>query len=188
MLSRHRCVVTMVVAVVLLAGSARTLAQRVADHKVTVHAKLSHNKVAAGSAFYAMLVVEVHDGWHINSATPSDENQIETVVNLGAIEGIRVEEVRYPQGILREFGFSDVPLDVYEGSVNILVKLHASETTKPGARTLPLLLAYQACNDNICLAPTSIVIDVPLEVAASGDDDVPVNQDFFKSSQDENHR
>lgn len=169
----------------VLAGSEVSRSQ---DHKVAVQVKLSHDKVAAGSAIHAMVIVEIHDGWHINSATPSDENQIETAVNIKTIGGIIAQGIRYPQGILRDFGFSDVPLDVYEGSVNILVTLHAAEQTKPGKYLIPMSLAYQACNDNICLAPTSVTIDVPLEIVAEGDDGVPINQELFKSHLEENHR
>lgn len=169
----------------ILAGSEVSRSQ---DHKVAVQVKLSHDKVAAGSTIHAMVIVEIHDGWHINSATPSDENQIESVVSIKAIDGIGIDTMRYPPGVLRDFGFSDVPLDVYEGSVNILVTLHAAEQTKPGKYLIPMSLAYQACNDNICLAPTSVTIDVPLEVVAAGEDGIPINQELFKSYLEENHR
>ena len=155
-------------------------AQTAAEHRVDVQARLSHERVSAGSEISVILVVEVQDGWHINSASPSDESQIETAVNAKLPEGFTISKINYPQGVMREFGFSDVPLDVYEGSVHILLELNVAGKVKPGTYTLPVSLYYQACNDNICLAPSSYDLRVALNVVPPGEVALPANQEMFK--------
>jgi DsbC/DsbD-like thiol-disulfide interchange protein len=155
------------------------------EEYVSATAKLSHDGVHAGSYFRAALLVTVRKGWHINSASPSDENLIATSAAFFPPPGLGVTGVRYPRGESKRFAFSDTPLDVYEGSAVILLRITAATEMKPGAYTLPVDISYQACNNDVCLAPATFRVVIPVQVLSPDVTPTPVNQGLFGGSTDE---
>jgi thiol:disulfide interchange protein DsbD len=152
---------------------------------VSVTAKLSHNGVHGGSSFRAALLVNVRKGWHINSASPSDENLIATSAAFFPPPGLGVTAVRYPPGEPKRFAFADAPLNVYEGSVVVLLKITAAAEMEPGAYMLPVEISYQACNNDICLAPATVKFVIPVQVVPPEVAPAPVNPELFGGSSDE---
>jgi DsbC/DsbD-like thiol-disulfide interchange protein len=152
---------------------------------VSITAKLSQEGVRGGSYFRAALLVTVGKGWHINSASPSDENLIATSVVFSPPPGLGVTGVEYPRGVARRFAFSDRPLDVYEGTVVIMLKISAASEMKPGAYALPVDISYQACNNDVCLAPATTKIVIPVQVLAPDVTPTPVNRGLFGGSRDQ---
>ena len=152
---------------------------------VSVTAGLSHDGVHGGSSCRAALVVTVRKGWHINSASPSDENLIATSAAFIPPAGLGVTEVRYPRGVAKKFAFSDGPLDVYEGTVVVMLKITAAPEMKPGTYALPVELSYQACNDDVCLPPATAKVVIPVQVLAPDVTPTPVNPGLFGGSTDQ---
>jgi DsbC/DsbD-like thiol-disulfide interchange protein len=155
------------------------------EEYVSVTAKLSHDGVHGGSSFRAALLVNIRRGWHINSASPSDENLIATSASFFPPPGLSVTGVRYPRGELKRFAFSDTPLDVYEGSVVIVLRITAAAGMKPGACLLPVDLSYQACTSDVCLAPATVKVVIPVQVLPPEVTPASVNQGLFGGSTDE---
>jgi DsbC/DsbD-like thiol-disulfide interchange protein len=149
--------------------------------KIDVEVKLSADGVHPDSIVVAALVVKIRKGWHINSAKPADENMIATSVEASPGHGIDVAGIRYPEGVSKRFGFSDVPLDVYEGSVIVYVKLHVRPGVSPGTLRLPVDITFQACNDRICVAPATLRVDIPVRVVQRGDRVLPANEELFQA-------
>lgn len=154
-------------------------AQKAGQHKVSVQAKLSQDYVHAGSMVEALLLVTIHDGWHINSATPTDENSIETSVEVDS-KIATLTDVRFPPGEEKEFDFADEPLSVYEGNIQIHLTLDIATDLKPGTYTLPVALGYQACDDKICLAPATLRVDIPISVVPATQRVSRINLDLFE--------
>ncbi len=155
------------------------------EEYVSATAKLSHDGVHGGSYFRAALVVTVRRGWHINSVSPSDENLIATSASFFTPPGLDVSGVRYPRGESKRFAFSNTPLDVYEGSVVIILRITAATEMKPGAYTLPVDISYQACNNNVCLAPATVKVVIPVQVLPPDVTPTPLNAGLFGGSTDE---
>jgi DsbC/DsbD-like thiol-disulfide interchange protein len=151
---------------------------------VSVTAKLSQDGVHGGSYFRAALVVTVRKGWHINSASPSGENLIATSAAFLPPPGLGVADVEYPRGAARRFAFSDRPLDVYEGTVVIKLRIAVASELKPGAYTLPVDISYQACNDDVCLAPATTNVVIPIQVLAPDVTPRPINPGLFSGGAD----
>ena len=151
---------------------------------VSVTAKLSHDGVHGGSYFRAALVVSVGKGWHINSASPSDENLTATSAAFFPPPGLGVTAVQYPRGAARRFAFSDSPLDVYEGTVVIMLRITVAAGLKPGAYPLPVEISYQACTDDLCLAPATANVVIPVQVLAPEISPAPLNLGLFGGSRD----
>lgn len=143
------------------------------DEKIGVQVKLSQEQVHDSSDILVALALLIEPGWHINSASPLDENLIPTSVEVAPSSGVALESIRYPKGMQRRLGFSEGPLDVYEGKVFILLKLHLESGVKFGEHNLEAAITYQACNESICLAPSVVRVAIPLHVVPRT---VPVKQ------------
>ena len=117
------------------------------------------------------LIVEatVDPGWHINSNHPSSPDYIPTQVELILPKGVTAGEVQYPAAEKTRLAFSSEELSVFTGDVQFRVPLKA-EVTIASNDTATITFNYQACNNNQCLAPTSIskVIGLSRIYQASG--------------------
>ena len=74
----------------------------------------------------------------------------------------------YPKGQVQKFEFSETPLDVYDGTITIRMKLQVDGNAPLGPAKLPMILRYQACNDRACLRPVKLPIVAELQIADAG--------------------
>ncbi|MBF8293464.1 MAG: thiol:disulfide interchange protein DsbD [Bacteroidetes bacterium] len=149
--------------------------------KVRVESKLSVDKAAAGSEFKAATILKIAEGWHINSNTPTYEYLIATSLEPQQREGFIVVDLRYPKGKNLKFGFAEDSLSVYEGSPTIFYTIKLSDRIAVGKDTLRAKLQVQACNDQVCLAPASIDVLIPLEIVGPDEKSNSINDDIFSS-------
>ena len=147
--------------------------------KVKVESKISVDKVPAGSTFKAAVLLTIEEGWHINSHTPTYDYLIGTTLELPQREGVIVTDVRYPHGINLKFGFAEDSLSVYEKSSAIFFTVKVSEKMATGHDTLRAKLEVQACNDQVCIAPATIDVLIPMEIVSAAEKSTPVNDDVF---------
>lgn len=113
----------------------------------------------AGKPYTVALHFRIEPGMHINSHTPKDEFLIPTVFSLPEDSGVKLQDVTYPPGVL-----TTLPLDpkeklsVYSGEFVLLVRL----VPAPGDRLVQAKLRYQACDNNACMPPRTLIaaIDV----------------------------
>lgn len=149
--------------------------------KVKAESKLSIDKAAAGSTFKAAVILTIAEGWHINSNTPTYDYLIATSLELRQREGFIVTDVRYPKGKRLKFGFAEDSLSVYEGSPVIFFTVKTSSKMPAGRDTLRAKLEVQSCNDQVCLAPASIDVLIPVEIVGANEKTTPINDDVFSS-------
>jgi thioredoxin:protein disulfide reductase len=100
--------------------------------------------------------LEIAPGFHINAHRPDADFLIPTVLTLSAA-GAEFEAPRYPEPIARSFAFSEgKKVLVYDGAIEILAR-------SPSAPTGPVKaqLRYQACDEERCLPPKTVAIDLP---------------------------
>jgi thiol:disulfide interchange protein DsbD len=147
--------------------------------KVSVDAKLSQNVVPVGSAFRAVVMLDIEDGWHVNSNQPTLDYLIGTSFSLDEFLGFSVLDSQYPEAEMLTFDFAQEPLAVYEGEVPVFLNIQTSDSLDPGSYTLKGQARVQACNDQVCLAPSTIDVDIPVEVSAAGTGFQSINQDMF---------
>lgn len=148
--------------------------------KITVQAKLSHDRIKPGSVCFALLVVTVQEGWHINSATPSDDNLVATSAEVQRTKVIDSVSIQYPPAVEREFDFTDGVLEVYEGMIKILVRLGIRKSAKLGAYLIPATIVYQACSNSVCLAPSAVQVNIPVRVTSDGRTIHEINKELFE--------
>ncbi len=100
------------------------------------------------------LLITIADGWHINAAEPLDKDLIATQLALSDILSWQLEWVSYPDVQIKRLGFSQKPLALYEGEIEITGQLVAAEA--PKTSPVFMTLTIQACNEQICLAPEQV--------------------------------
>jgi thioredoxin:protein disulfide reductase len=122
-------------------------------------------RMTAGSAANATIVLHVLHGWHINANPAANENSIPTVATLTGEAGLTPGTFVYPPPHVVKLPIDDQPLKVWDGDATLTVEIRAT-SIPPGSRTLHGSLRFQACNDQICLPPTSLPFEVAVEVGA----------------------
>jgi thiol:disulfide interchange protein DsbD len=128
-------------------------------------------RVAPGGSATAIVHLTLQPGWHVNANPPALEYNIPTTVSLAAVAGISAGKARYPKGRAQKFEFDETPLLVYDGSADVLIPISAAADATPGERTLAGTVEFQACNDQVCLAPTKVPFTIHVVVGAGDTSD-----------------
>lgn len=124
----------------------------------------SSYKVKQGTAAKLEIVLDIDGGYHINSNRPTDRNLIATALKFDKITGLTLSPVAYPKAKMQKFEFSKTPLSVYDGKAVLRLTARALPSLPAGNHTLKGKLTIQACNDQVCLRPQTVDVQIPLEV------------------------
>ncbi|MXW48068.1 MAG: hypothetical protein F4Z97_05470 [Gammaproteobacteria bacterium] len=102
--------------------------------------------------------VTLADGWHVQSNQPLADNLIATKIS-SVSEDWHLENATYPPADEAYLSFQTDPLSVWSGTVQIPVDFKAA-----GERdsALQLNLQLQACNDELCLLPENVQLELPV--------------------------
>ena len=107
------------------------------------------------------VVLTLADGWHVNAEEPLQDYLIGT--SLTGLSGAPLEDVVYPDPAIRTLSFQSSELALYDGEVVLSARL---PDTARGAFPAHVEVRLQACSDKICLAPETIVLEVPHNAAS----------------------
>lgn len=149
---------------------------------VRITPALSVDKVRQGASFNVAVVLDIDNGYHVNSNRPSEQFLIGTSLVLDRLQGLRTFAVRYPRPLVKKFAFSDKPLSVYEGRAILRFSAKAAPQLALGKQVLKGKLRVQACNDEVCLQPRTVEVEIPLEVVPAGADVRAINSELFGPS------
>ena len=149
--------------------------------KLQIESKVAVDRATPGSTIKAAVMLTIAEGWHANSNAPSEEYLIGTALEVKPMEGVILTDITYPQGKDLKFSFSEQPLNVYENTVPIFLSLRLSEKLKPGDYELNSVLTVQACDDNVCLAPSKISVIIPISITADPDSSTSIDDEVFKN-------
>jgi thiol:disulfide interchange protein DsbD len=149
-----------------LAQEASVADAAVSEEPLTIEAYSSRMEVAPGEDFRVLIEFIIDEGWHINSDRPFQEYLIPTQVGLSEESPFQAKEISYPVGENKAFAFSpDEPLSVFGGTVwaEMLVSPFLDAA---GTAPLEIEVTSQACNDRLCLAPTTQTLAIPITIDA----------------------
>lgn len=127
-----------------------------------VKASAGLTEVPVGGFGDAIVKVTVQNGYHINANPPSFPYLVATELDIPDTEEIAIDSTYYPPPLVKKFSFADEPIRVYEGETQLKVALVAMKTAGKGQRSLSGNLRIQACDDQVCYAPGSIAIALPV--------------------------
>lgn len=148
---------------------------------VKVETYQSLDKVYPGGEFKVAIEAVVMDTWHINSNKPKDEFLIPTTIILDDTTNFKLVKLVYPEAHDYKLDFSDTPLSVWEGKIYFGVLVKSASELLPGYYELILDIEYQACNNQSCLAPTSVKDTLRITIADKKDVVNEINQSVFKN-------
>ena len=132
-----------------------------------------------GSTVRAALQVTLERQYHVNSNTPLEGFLIPTVLTVTPPAGLTVSRIVYPKPIMLNVPFSEEPMSVFEQEFVIGVVLEVGQDVAPGTYPINIELAYQACNDQYCLAPTSRELASELRVVPGSEQITSVDNPLF---------
>jgi len=132
--------------------------------------------VHAGGPVRLALEVSLPEGLHTQSNKPRDPTLIPTEFTIDAPSGVRVDEVVFPPSTDLTQAGQDQPLAVFEHEFAIGVQVTLASSVPAGDLVLPAHLRYQACDANLCYAPTTADLQwtvhvTPAETAADSPGD-----------------
>jgi len=148
---------------------------------VSIETMVSVDYLHPGSRFQLAVIATLEEEWHVNSHRPSLEYLIPTELILNEVEGLRFGEIKYPPSIRLQFSFAEQELDVYEGKVVMVVPVTVAEKPGDEEKVISGSLRYQACNNEICLAPARKDVSIPIQIASLEQPSRPINQEIFGS-------
>jgi thiol:disulfide interchange protein DsbD len=138
--------------------------------RVAVETQLNQSAAVPGSEIQVAVVMQIEEGWHINSNRPTLEWLIGTTLTLNSLDGFEIKDIQYPPFKEYEFSFAEGNmLRVYEGNAPIFLTLGVNHETEVGQYTISGNLRVQACDDMVCLAPSNISVEFAVEVVESAD-------------------
>ena len=140
----------------------------------------SSDKAQRGHTVQAAVVMEIPQGFHVNSNRPLSKYAIATVLKIEAPKGIRVGGISYPRATVRRLKASNnQPLAVYEGRAVMRFTLTLPANFRQGVTALRVSLRYQSCNDEVCFPPQTREISMPIGVVGAGDSVKRINGNIF---------
>ncbi len=149
---------------------------------VTAHGVLSVNQVQPGSTFQMAIVMKFAPNWHAN-ANPAGVGLIPTEVILPDHADLVFGEVVYPKADILEIASLGGKVPVYHDEVVLGFQTTLLGSAPLGRMTLPFQLIYQACNDEQCLLPKTIDVNVAIEVVGMDQPIQPMNDAIFANLQ-----
>jgi hypothetical protein len=106
--------------------------------------------------------MEVAGGWHAYANPAGLENLIPTTVQVSAKGKLEDVKVDYPAGKQIKDPAVDQPVQVYEGKTVIKASFRRSLVGgKPDDSPLEVSVKYQVCNDQLCLPPNTVKLQIP---------------------------
>lgn len=111
----------------------------------------------------AKVPVQLRNGYHVNSNTPSDDYLIPLRLTWTAAP-LEMKDVVYPAPKMEKYEFSEKPLSVFTGDFEIATRFLVPASAPGGQQILTGKLRYQACNHKECLPPKTLEVKLPIEI------------------------
>lgn len=108
------------------------------------------------------LSFNIQPGWHINSDSTLDEDLVPTHISIMENQSTwRITDIEYPEPEIKILGFSKTSLSLFEKHFNVRLSLDLNGRNPDAIlNIIPLRINLQACNDEICLAPETLILNI----------------------------
>jgi DsbC/DsbD-like thiol-disulfide interchange protein len=146
---------------------------------IGINGFFSADKAQRGRTVQAAVVMDIPEGFHVNSNRPLGKYAIPTVLKIEAPGGIKVGPVGYPRSALRTFSFSQERLAVYEGRAVMRFNITIPANYDPGVIELRARIRYQSCSNDVCFQPVTRDVTMPIGVVGANESVKRINGQFF---------
>ncbi|HVO75738.1 MAG TPA: cytochrome c biogenesis protein CcdA [Ignavibacteriaceae bacterium] len=146
---------------------------------IKIQSYKSLDKISPGGEFKLAAKINIKDSWHINSNKPHEDFLIPTEFTIETNPNFILKSIVYPAPEDVKLAFSEKPLSVWQNEIIIAALIQTSDKIKEGEYPLVIRLNYQACNDHVCLPPSSAKDTIMIRAAGKEDVVNEINQDVF---------
>lgn len=129
----------------------------------TVSGSIGNGTIKRGGSTVGRIVLTIPGDLHVNSNNPRSKYAIPTTVKVTSGDA-KVGAVRYPAGKTKKFGFSETPINVYEGAPVFSFNVTVPTSFRGEVVTVKASVRYQACNDEVCFPPRTREITLTARV------------------------
>lgn len=150
------------------------------DPNISVVGYFSQNKAQRGRPVRVSIVIDIPNGYHINSNRPLETYLIATTVKVEPENGLRAGAVSYPRPLLKTFKFSKKQLSVYEGQVRLKFNVTVPANYSDDSAKIKARVRLQSCDDEVCFPPKNHDVNLKIDVVGANDRVQRINGWAFK--------
>lgn len=136
------------------------------QHAHVVDASFNFTALQPGQQAVAAFVVQIDNGFHAQSHTPSDPSFIAFKAKVTPEPRLKVYEAVYPPGEVHDYGDLG-KLNVYTGQLIIYLPVQVKPDAATGDLKLTGTLRYQCCDNNVCYPPSTMSFTVQTTVVSA---------------------
>ena len=141
-----------------------TLGQNNGTKAVSFSISSDRNVYSPGDTVLFTGTLNLDEGWHIHANIVEEDYLIPTKLSLDSSQAISLVRINYPQPDKIKLAFSEQKVLVFSDDFKINAVCLVSKSASPGYLTVNFTLAYQACSNDICLRPDSVICPVKILV------------------------
>lgn len=164
-----RAIASFFLLLTLIGFPAAFLAAPAPEPNISVVGYFSADKVQRGRTVRVGMVIDIPNGFHINSNRPLENYLIATQLKVDAPSGIKAGPVSYPRALLKNFKFSKNKLSVYERQIILRFDVTVPVNYSGGSIDLKTHVRLQSCNDEVCFPPKTYNQDMRIGVVGASD-------------------
>lgn len=145
----------------------------------TVETALNLRSLSPGQQAVLAVVVDIPQGLHAQSATPTEPSYIPFKITVDANAALETYAPIYPEGEIHTYELLG-RLSVYTGRVIAYVPVQVKDDAQQGPVTLAVQVQYQTCDDKACFQPQYPKLMVESTIAPPGTQLEPNRPELFK--------
>lgn len=142
---------------------------------------LDSSALRAGHKAMIAVRVEIKEGYHAQSHTPTESNYIPFELKMADAPGLKFGEPKYPPGKLEDYPALG-KLSVYTGTITVYVPVEAAADVKLGPADITGSTHWQICNDSACFAPETRKFSLQIQTVAADAQVKPNEPEMFKDA------
>lgn len=154
-------------AVVLLAMLTAAASAGRPPTTLPIETAVNFKSLPAGGEAVIGVAVDVPEGLHAQSNTPSQPTFIPFKVTIEPNDAIELRDAVYPTGEEKSYPLLG-KLNVYEGKVVTFVPIRVKPNAPAGPIKLGGRVQYQVCDDRVCYPPKRPTFEVTADVVPAG--------------------
>lgn len=140
-------------------------AQAQPEEMSTTRSVFSQSALRVGDNAVWAVVVDIKPGYHAQSNTPSNENFIAFDLQVEPNDRLVIGQPIFPKGHVANYPALG-ELNLYDGQVVVYVPLRVKDGAAEETVTVRGTLTYQICDDQVCYAPESPVVELTAPIVA----------------------
>lgn len=151
---KSKAIQSLVILLVVLTGNLSAFhAAPAPEPNISVVGYFSGDKVQRGRTVRVGMVIDIPNGFHINSNRPLESYLIATQLKVDSPSGVRVGPISYPRALLKNFKFSKKKLSVFERQTILRFDVTVPANYSGDTVDLKATVRLQSCNDEVCFPP-----------------------------------